>query len=275
MPVRVIGAMLGLAGLLALPVPAAAWTLPVCRAPDSAPYTRPDGTGIDDRVAVILAEAMGAELHFVALPDHSSRTLRRVMHAGGCDLAVGIPDKRRGFQTSQVYYATGFVFMTRADGAALPASLDDPALKSLRIGVAGDPRHPIPPVMALAKRGLGAQLRHFPQARLDDAGTVAMVEALAKDELDVAVLWGPTAASVAKRDAGLRYALVTPEIDLPVLPMVAMFTVGVRHGDIALRNAIDHALGERWEEIQAVLQDAGIPTRPVNRRSTAERARAE
>lgn len=272
---RAAWAMLGAAGLLALSSPAGAWTLSVCRAPDAAPYIRPDGTGIDDRVAAILADAMGAELQLVPLPDRRSRTLRRIMHGGGCDVAIGVPDKSEGFQTSQVYYATGFVFMTREGRAALPASLDDPALASLRIGVAGDPQHPIPPVMALAKRGLAGQMRYFPQARLDDAGTAGMVQALADGQIDLAVLWGPTAASVAGHQAGLRYALVTPEIDLPVLPMVAMFTIGVRHGDIALRNDIDRALSERWDEIQAVLRDAGIPTRPVTRRSAAQLARAE
>ncbi|WP_295043517.1 transporter substrate-binding domain-containing protein [uncultured Paracoccus sp.] len=264
-------AMLGLAGLLALPVPGAAlaWTLSVCRTPDGAPYTRPDGSGIDDRVAAILADALDADLQIVPLPDPRTRTLRRVLHGGGCDIALGITDKRDGFQTSQVYYATGFVFMTRDGGAAMPQSLDDPALGSLRIGVAGDPRHPIPPVLALAKRGLTARLRYFPKARLDDQGTAAMIQALERDEINVAVLWGPTAAAVAAHQPGLHHALVTPEIDLPVLPMVAMFTVGMRPGDIALRNDIDRALDDRWDEIQAVLADAGIPTRPVTRRSTA------
>jgi len=269
MPVRGLWAVPGLAGLLALPLPAQAWTLSVCRAPDAAPYTRPDGTGIDDRVAAILADAMGAELQVVPLPDRRSRTLRRVMHAGGCDIALGVPDKQEGFQTSQVYYATGFVFMTREGGAALPASLDDPALKSLRIGIAGDPQHPIPPAMALSKRGLVDRLRYFPNARLDNAGTAAMVQALEAGEIDLAVLWGPTAAGLGAADPSLQMALWTPEIDLPVLPMVAMFTVAMRPGDMALRNDIDRALDQRWDEIQSVLTDAGIPLRPVNRRRAA------
>ncbi|TBN38321.1 transporter substrate-binding domain-containing protein [Paracoccus subflavus] len=274
MAMRGWGTILGLAGLLALPLipaPARAWTLSVCRAPDSAPYTRPDGTGIDDRVATILAEAMGAELKIVPLPDRRTRTLRRFLHGGGCDIALSVPDKRQGFQTSQVYYATGFVFMTQDGGARLPASLDDPALGSLRIGVAGDPQHPIPPVIALAKRGLTDRLRYFPQARLDDAATGRMVQALADNEIDLAILWGPTAASVAAHRPGLRLSLVTPEIDLPVLPMVAMFTIGMRPGDLALRNDIDRTLDQRWDEIQVVLRDAGIPTRPVNRRGGAPR----
>lgn len=266
MALRGVRAMLGLAGLLALPLSAQAWTLSVCQAPHTPPYSRPDGGGIDDRVAAILADAMGAELEVVALPDRRSRTLRRVMHAGGCDIALGIPDKREGFQTSQVYYATGFVFLTRDGGTALPASLDDPALRSQRIGIAGDPQHPIPPAMALGKRGLVGQLRYFPQARLDNAGTKQMLEALAEGEIDLAVLWGPTAADLSKADPALRMALVTPEIDLPVLPMVAMFTVAMRPGDMALRNDIDRALDARWDEIQAVLTEAGIPLRPVSRR---------
>lgn len=263
-----MAAILGATGLLALSLPsgAGAWTLSVCRAPDAAPYTQADGGGIDDRVAAILAREMGADLEIVPLPDRRARTLRRVMHAGGCDVALSVPDKREGFQTSQVYYATGFVFLMRDGGAALPSSLDDPALRGLRIGIAGDPQHPIPPALALAKRGLVDRLRYFPQARLDNEGTAAMAQALAAGEIDLAVLWGPTAAVLAARDPALRHALVTPEIDLPVLPMVAMFTVAMRPGDMALRRDIDRALDRRWDEIQVVLASAGIPLRPVNRR---------
>lgn len=268
---RLKAAILGATGLLALSLPsgARAWTLSVCKAPDAAPYSQADGTGIDDRVAAILAREMGAALQAVPLPDRRARTLRRVMHAGGCDIALGVPDKQDGFQTSQVYYATGFVFLTRQGGAALPASLDDPALRSMRIGIAGDPQHPIPPAMALAKRGLVDRLRYFPEARLDNQGTAAMVQALAEGEIDLAVLWGPTAAVLAARDPALRHALVTPEIDLPVLPMVVMFTVAMRPGDMALRNGIDRALDSGWADIQAVLAGAGIPLRPVNRRTAA------
>jgi ABC-type amino acid transport substrate-binding protein len=261
--------MLGMAGLLALPLPgtAQAWTLSVCQAPDAAPYTRSDGTGIDDRVAAILADEMGADLQIVPLADRRGRTLRRVMHAGGCDIALSIPDKQDGFQTSQVYYATGFVFLTRQGGAALPASLDDPALRFLQVGIAGDPQHPIPPAMALSKRGLVDNLHYFPEARLESQGTAAMIDALAQGQIDVAVMWGPTAAGLVGSDPALSIALVTPEIDLPVLPMVSMFTVAMRPGDLALRDDINRTLDRRWDEIQAILTQAGLPTRPVVRRN--------
>ncbi|WP_158248038.1 transporter substrate-binding domain-containing protein [Paracoccus sp. SY] len=261
--------MLGLAGLLALPLPgtAQAWTLSVCQAPNAAPYTRPDGTGIDDRVAAILADEMGADLLVVPLADRRARTLRRVMHAGGCDIVLSMPDKQEGFQTSQVYYATGFVFLTRQGGAAMPASLDDPALRSLQVGIAGDPQHPIPPAMALSKRGLVDNLHYFPEARLDSDGTRAMIEAMAQGKIDVAVMWGPTAAGLVASNPDLSITLVTPEIDLPVLPMVSMFTVAMRPGDLALRDDINRALDRRWDEIQTILTQAGIPMRPVVRRN--------
>lgn len=261
---RVMSVVLGLAATAA-GSPAPAWTLSVCRPPDAAPYRMANGEGIDDQVARILADQMGARFETVDLPDTRMKTLRRVMHAGGCDIAFGITDKQKGFQTSQVYYTTGFVFLVRGDGSTMPASLDDPRLAQLKIGVAGDARHPIPPVIALAKRGFSDKLRYFPQARLDDAGTARMMTALDSGEIDLAVVWGPTAAVLLSRDPSLRQEMVTPEIDLPVLPMIAMFTIGMRPGDLALRNAIDHALYARWDEVQAVLARAGLPMRPAQR----------
>lgn len=253
--------------------PAGAWTLSVCRPPDAAPYRQPDGRGIDDRVAAILAGQMGARLETVALPDGRMRTLRRVMHAGGCDIAFGITDKQKGFQTSQVYYTTGFVFVARDGAAPVPASLDDPALRRMRIGVAGDARHPIPPVIALARRGMTEQLHYFPGARLDDAGTARMLSALEAGEIDTAVMWGPVVAVLERRDPSLRHAMVVPEIDLPVLPMIAMFTIGTRPGDMALRDDINRALFARWDEIQTVLAEAGLPLRPAQRPRAADGGR--
>jgi mxaJ protein len=241
---------------------ASAWTLTVCADPDGAPFSTGDGQGSDNKIAALVAAALGAELETVWMPDHRARSLRRYLQAGECDLAMGIMDGQTGFLTSHAYYRTGYVFVARA-GASMPASLDDPVLAELNIGLADDPAHPAPPTIALAKRGHLERLQHFPAARLDRALTEGPIRALREGEIDLAILWGPVAGPIVADDPALIIAPVTPEIDMPFIPMVGAFTVGTRPDDIALRDAIDHALAERWDDIQSVLSEARYPLLPI------------
>lgn len=241
---------------------AAAWTLSVCADPDGAPYSMRDGQGSDNRIAALIASALDAELHTVWMPDHRARSLRRYMQAGECDIAMGVMDGQGGFLSSHAYYRTGYVFVARA-GSPMPSSLDDAALERMVIGLADDPAHPAPPTIALAKRGHLDRLRHFPAARLQEAMEDGPVRALRAGEIDLAILWGPVAAQVASGDPALVLSPVTPEIDMPFIPMVGAFTVGTRPDDLALRDAIDHAIALQWDEIQAVLTEADYPLLPI------------
>lgn len=238
--------------------PAAAWTLTVCADPNAAPFSLRDGSGSDNRIAALIADALGAELQTVWLPDHRALSLHRQLQAGECDLAMGVLDGQKGFLTSHAYYRTGYVFVGRA-GAVMPASLDDPALADLRVGLADDPAHPAPPTIALAKRGHLENLRHFPAARLEGAMTNGPVRALKAGEIDLAILWGPVAGPIVTADAELTLSPVTPEIDMPFIPMVGAFTIGMRPDDVALRDAVDHALAQSWDAVQEVLAEAQMP----------------
>ncbi|SCX97690.1 transporter substrate-binding domain-containing protein [Paracoccus tibetensis] len=251
-----------LAGTVAAAQPAAAWTLTFCADPDAAPFSRRDGSGSDNRIAALVAAALGAELQTVWLPDHRARSLRRQLQAGECDLAMGVLDGQKGFLTSHAYYRTGYVFVARS-GAAMPASLDDPALADLRVGLADDPAHPAPPTIALAKRGHLENLRHFPAARLEGAMAEGPVRALKAGEIDLAILWGPVAGPLVAADAELALSPVTPEIDMPFIPMVGAFTIGTRPDDVALRDAVDHALAQSWDAVQEVLAEAQMPLLPL------------
>lgn len=242
--------------------PAAAWTLAVCADPDAAPFSTRDGTGSDNRIAALVAAALGAELETVWMPDTRARSLRRHLQAGACDLVMGVMDGQKGYLTSHAYYRTGYVFVARA-GAVMPASLDDPVLAQLRVGLADDPAHPAPPTIALVKRGHLDRLRHFPAARLNRSMAEGPVRALQAGDIDLAILWGPVAGPIVAGDPALTLSPVTPEIDMPFIPMVGAFTIGTRPDDIALRDAVDHALAVNWDQIQTVLAEADVPLMPL------------
>ncbi|SMX33115.1 transporter substrate-binding domain-containing protein [Maliponia aquimaris] len=245
---------------LALAAPAAAWEFAVCADPSGLPYSSRLGTSYDNRIATIIAEELGADLRFVWLPDHRSRTARGFLHEGACDAIMGVIDGQNGTLTSHAYYRTTYVFVSR-DGAV--TSLEDPALAGMRIGVPGGARRTTPPSVALVRRGHIERLVHFGASATAGETEARIVDALLSDEIDLAILWGPMAGDLTHED--LVATPVSPEIDIPFLPMFAALTIGVRPHDEALRDAIDHALAVRWDEVQAVLADAHVPLLPLPR----------
>lgn len=249
--------------LLAI-TPASGWELAVCADPEGAPYSRADASGFDNRIATLLAEELGADVSFVWMRDHRLRTAERHLHGGACDVVMGVLDGQNGFLTSHAYYRTGYVVVAPEAGPAI-ASLDDPALEGLRIGVPGGARKTTPPALALARRGRLDALAFFGDAAAAGATEAAMVEALSAGSIDVAILWGPMAGFLASGEGGLAVAPVRPEIDIPFLPMFGAFSVGVRPHDEALRDALDRALAARWDDVQAILAEARVPTMPLPR----------
>lgn len=243
----------------------AAWELRVCAETDNPPFSEEGGTGFDTRIAQIVAAALGAELTFVWLPDARARTRMLHIQGGECDMVMGVLEGQPGLLTSHAYYRTGYVFLYPEDAPHEVASLDDPVLRELRIGVPGGPRKLAPPSVALANRGLVGNQVHF--AGRGHGRHPAVAEAVAEGAIDVAVVWGPAAGAFAKENAGFVIAPVRPEIDIPFLPMIASLTLGFRQGDEALRDAANRALSRTWNETRAVLAEAGVPTldlpRPV------------
>jgi mxaJ protein len=154
--------------------------------------------------------------------------------------------------------------VSRADGPAAPRDREDPALRSLRIGVqlVGDDGSNTPPAHALARRGLVEGLRGYhlygDYARPNPPARI--VEAVAAGEVDIAAVWGPLAGYFAPRQAvPLRIAPILPQADGPRLPMVFDIAMGVRREDRALAEEIGAALLRNRPAIEALLAEFGVP----------------
>ena len=244
----------------ALAAPASAWELAICADPAGLPYSSKDESGFDNRIATILAEELGARARFVWMPDRRGKTARGFLHEGACDILMGVIDGQAGTMTSHAYYRSGFVFVFREDGPRV-ASLDDSALENLRIGLPGGARRTTPPALGLMRRGNMDSLVHFAASGTAGETEARILEALDAGEIDLAVLWGPSVAPLVQARHDLQS--VTPEIDMPFLPMFASFAIAVRPEDEALRDALDRALAANWEAVQAVLAETGLPLLPL------------
>ena len=149
-------------------------------------------------------------------------------------------------------------------------SLDSAALHDLKIGIQVLDEQYTPPGEALARRGLQGAIVGFDT--IGD-GADSIVRAVADQKVDLAIVWGPFAGYFAKKVGhDLRVTLVEPEVDPPGLPFTFAISMGVRKGDLALRNQLERILLDRGSDIRAILNEYGVPQLPLASLVTAHGA---
>jgi mxaJ protein len=166
--------------------------------------------------------------------------------------------------TTRPYYKSTYVFLSRRDRDIDVRSLNDSLLRRVRIGVQliGDDFANTPPVHALANRGIVTNVVGFPvYGDYADANPSArIVDAVAKDDVDLAIVWGPLAGYFAKHSAvPLRVVPVSPRLDLPYLPFVFDIAMGVRRSDSTFRKQLDDVIVRRKPTIDSILVAYGVP----------------
>jgi mxaJ protein len=236
--------------------------LRVCSDPNNLPFSNARGEGFENKIAELMARDLGARVEYTWWPQRRG-FIRNTLRAGRCDVVLGVPAAFELARTTRPYYRSTYVFVTRAGGPRI-ASLDDPQLRHLRVGVhvIGDDYANTPAAHALAKRGIvrnvvgysvyGDYSKPDPPADL--------MRAVADGAVDVAVVWGPLAGYFAKRSAvPLALAPVSPQVDLPFLPFVFDISMGVRRADTTTYTLIDRELKRRRPEIRHILEEYGVP----------------
>jgi mxaJ protein len=219
------------------------------------PYSRQDESGFENRIAVLAAAALGADLVYTWYPQHRG-FVRTTVEANRCDVWMGVPAGFEGMLTTRPYYRSTYVFVF-TDKKPL-VSFDQPNLKELRIGVQvpGDDLVATPAGYALASRGATENVSGF---TVLGKGTSAerIVNAVADGALDAGVVWGPQAAFFA-RQRNLEIAPATAPAGVP-LPFAYSMSIGVRRGDTALRDALDGVIASHRLEINRILAEYAVP----------------
>ena len=241
--------------------------LRVCSDPNNLPFSNERQEGFENRIAEVLADELGARLEYTWFAQRRG-FIRNTLKAGVCDVVLGVPHRFEMAATTRPYYRSTYVFVTRADRKLHIASMDDPALSRLNIGVhtIGDDYTNPPPLHALGRRGIVRNVAGYslfgdysqpnPPARL--------IDAVARGEVDVAIVWGPFAGYFGKQQpVPLRIEAVKPEIDAPSLPFVYDISIGVRKGDDSLRKTIEAVLHRRQSDVDRILTGYGVPMKPL------------
>ena len=235
----------------------------VCSDPANMPYSNDRGEGFENRIAQLVADELHATLRYTWNVQRRS-FLRRTLHAGACDVVIGLPAGLQGVVLTKPYYESSYALVTLKSRGLSITGFDDPFLRTLRIGLpaVGAEGSNAPPAAALARRGLARQVRGFPVwgSENDETPQAHIVDAVSAGEIDVAILWGPQAGYFARRHADrLAVTPVGEDPQQPALPFRYAMAMGVRRGDETLRDELQQALDRRAPEIRSILESYGIP----------------
>jgi mxaJ protein len=250
--------------------------LVVCADPNDLPMSNRKLQGFENRIAALIAADLHATLRYAWYPQQRS-FLRKTLKAGLCDVVMGIPTGLQGIATTRPYYTSTYVFVTARQRHLQLSGFDDPALRSLKIGlpmIGAEGSNP-PPASALAVRGLAANVVGYrvwdgdsepsPQRRI--------VGAVAKGEIDTAIIWGPVGGYFARQYRNkLTVNPVYRDPQLPDLTFAYDIAAGVRRGDDELRAQLQVVLDRRRTDIEAILKDYGVPLVHTSARAAANSA---
>lgn len=247
--------------------PAAQPVLTVCADPANLPYSDDRQEGFENRIAALLAQDMGAELHYFWFPEHRS-FIRKTLLDRQCDVVISVPSGLSMVATTEPYFASTYVAVTRAKDAHRFTGFDDPWLKDARIGLqlVGNEGMTTPVAMALSRRGLNQHI--VPFGVWADAGDPApqskIIDAVADGTIDVALVWGPFGGYFAKpHGVALTIDPIATDPQATDLTFTFPMAAGVRKDDTALRDRLQAALDRHKPEIAAILAEYGIPAVPV------------
>jgi len=235
----------------------------VCADPENMPFSNRNQEGFENKIADLIAKELGASTHYVWWGQRRGfirNTMNATLEEGRCEVVIAVPQGYDLVTTTKPYYRSTYVFVYRSDKGPQIKSLDDPALKKLKIGVhlLGDDYTNPPPVHELSKRGVVGNLVGFSTFYSSENPPSAIIDAVASGKVDVAIVWGPAAGRYVK-------AQTVPLVMVPVpsekgdLPFEFGISMGVKPGNTALLATLEKVLDARHDEIMKVLKDYNVP----------------
>ncbi|MEP7041410.1 MAG: quinoprotein dehydrogenase-associated putative ABC transporter substrate-binding protein [Dokdonella sp.] len=232
--------------------------LRVCADPGNMPLSNDKGEGFQNKVAEILANAMGAPLRYYWYPYYGRGLVRSTLTADNCDVLMDVPSDFEMALTTKPYYKSTFVLAYHKDGNHKIESLDDPILKKWRIGVLQSS----PAREALRTHGVlentEVQYAFFDSSYNPEDHPGRQVEEVIDHKLGAVETWGPIGGYYVKQKGAPLELLPLNRLDDGV-PLEFAMAFGVRRADKDLKRRLDEAFEAHKGEIRAVLASYGVP----------------
>ena len=246
---------LGVVTLLATPRSEAQASLRVCSDPGNMPLSNSRGEGLENKMAAVLAKALGTTVTYYYRPGIERGLIRNTLDAEQCDVMLDMPVDSDDVLTTKALYRTTFVLVYRSDRGIHLKNLDDPQLKKLTVGV-----YETSAIReALTEHAAGKIQVHYLSHNADlvpENQPSYQVQQVIDGKLDVAAVWGPMAGYFRK-----QAPLVIQPANLmeDTVPLEFDMALAVRRSDHDLQQRLDKAMQDSREELRAVLNDFAVP----------------
>jgi quinoprotein dehydrogenase-associated probable ABC transporter substrate-binding protein len=235
----------------------------VCADPENMPHSNQQQEGFENKIADVIAKEFVASTRYIWWGQRRGfirNTMNATLEEGRCDVVIGVPEGYDLVTPTKPYYRSTYVFVYPRDKGPQIKSLDDPALKKVKIGVhlLGDDYTNPPPVHELSKRGVVGNLVGFSTFYSADNPPSSIIDAVASGKVDVAIVWGPAAGYFVKQQR-------VPLVMVPVpsgkgdLPFEFGISMGVKPGNGELKARLEKVIDTRRAEITKILNDYNVP----------------
>jgi len=234
-------------------------SLRVCGDPGNLPLSDINRAGFQNKVIELVAREVGAEVNYFWRPYLMRGITRQTFDTNDCDLLLDMPATGfEGIITTNPVYKTTYVLAYRNDRGIEIDSLDDPDLKTLKIGVFQTSALRT----ALTRRGVISNvslhvLSHNADLKPENQ-PYQQVQKVVDGQLDVAGVWGPFAGWL-KTMKGAPLTIVPTNMWEDDIPQEFELAIGLHRVDWVLKYKLDLALEARRVEIEKILRDYGVP----------------
>jgi mxaJ protein len=245
--------------------------LKVCAAENEMPYSNKAGEGFENKLANLVGTALGRKVVYVTWTD-PRYYIRDTLDKGLCDIAIGVDKGDPRVLTTQPYYRSGYVFISRKTDDLDLKNWDSEALRKVqRIAFVPD----TPPEVMIRAIGRYNDMFNYSQELVGFKSkrneyvkyeTSKLVSEVSSGHAEVAALWGPSAARYVKASTTPLLMTVIPDdnvrADGQKVGSHYSTSMGVRKNDPTLLAQLNKVIEDSRDEITKLLEEEGVPLLP-------------
>ncbi len=229
--------------------------LRVCADPNNLPFSDQKLEGFENKIAELVGKDLRLPVEYVWFPQVVG-FVRNTLGAQACDVVMGTVSGADMMDTTNPYYHTGYMLVSRDEDHISAREVGDPALADKRFGLIAA----TPPTELLLRHKLLAHTTSYAlsvDTRFDSPAR-AMLQDLTDHKIDVGLLWGPFAGYYIEHDhLPLKAVVLTSETDTPRLDY--RIAMGVRPNEPEWRRRLNQVIQRRQHDITDILINYGVP----------------
>lgn len=245
--------------------------LKVCAAENEMPYSNKAGEGFENKLANLVGTALGRKVVYITWTD-PRYYIRDTLDKGLCDIAIGVDKGDPRVLTTQPYYRSGYVFISRkTDDLDLKNWGSEALRKVQRIAFVPD----TPPEVMIRAIGRYNDMFNYSQELVGFKSkrneyvkyeTSKLVSEVSSGHAEVAALWGPSAARYVKASTTPLLMTMIPDdnvrADGQKVGSHYSTSMGVRKNDPTLLAQLNKVIEDSRDEITKLLEEEGVPLLP-------------